>query len=88
MPSRSNLEDRNGNRTGARPRVGEADPATRRKILDQRLKEGQSSAPPARQKRQPATSTRSPDALKLDRAVRDVRYRGTRIDDEVDKQSR
>jgi hypothetical protein len=88
MASRSNLEnrgtDRNGNRTGPRPQVGEADAATRRRMLDQRLSERQ--APPSRAKREPAPATRStgvsPNAYRL------LRDRGKQIDKEVDKQSR
>lgn len=67
-----------------RNRVGEADAATRRRNLDARLAERQ--APPARAKRQPATSSSdatgsSPNAYRL------LRDRGRQIDKEVDKQN-
>lgn len=66
MPSRSNAEnmdatDRNGNRTGPRPKVGPADPETRRRMIQQRLNETQpvsSTTPPARAKRQTETPKR------------------------------
>jgi hypothetical protein len=92
MPSRSNLEargtDRNGNRTGPRATVGEADPETRRKILRERLNEREPTPPPQRATRQPSTRTRQPDAFKVERAANDLRYRGVRIDEAVDKASK
>lgn len=97
MPSRSNLEAtgaraygtpiRPAIRTGApvaRNTVGEADPATRRKMLDQRLTERQpassNTAPERRQKREPETGV-TPNAARL------LRDRGRQIDKEVNDRS-
>lgn len=64
-----------------RPRVGEADPATRRRMLDQRLKE---TEPVRRSKPAPAASAAqatgvSPNAARL------LRDRGKQIDRAVNK---
>lgn len=69
--------------TSGRPRVGEADPATRRKLLNQRLSETQpaSSKPAA----VPAASGPSPGASP--NAYRLLRDRGKQINKEVDKAS-
>ena len=69
--------------TTGRPRVGEADPATRRKLLNQRLKERQppSSRPPPA----PAPAATGPSPGVSPNAYRLLRDRGKQIDKEVDK---
>jgi hypothetical protein len=95
MPSRSNRETPlYGAPTGAspvnpqrpregRPVVGEADPATRRRMLDQRLSEREPVRPrAARTAQQSDASGVSPNAARL------LRDRGKQIDREVDKYSK
>ena len=88
MPSRSNLDerDRNGNRIGPRPVVGEADPETRRRVLRERLSERQ-PAPPARAKREPAPAERL-NGMPRRSTYDQLKERGRDIDREVDKRSR
>ena len=71
--------------TSGRPRVGEADPATRRKMLDQRLKETQprSSRPAA-----PAPASSGQQMGVSPNTARLLRDRGKQIDREVDKRSK
>ena len=67
-----------------RPKVGEADPATRRRMLDQRLNERQPpSSRPAPAPAPAATSTPSPGVSP--NAYRLLRDRGKQVDKEVDK---
>lgn len=71
--------DRNGNRLGPRPRVGEADPATRRAALDAALKPGpavKSSAP------------KPPPAQAYEGGGMGNKTRRKVIDDTVDRMSR
>lgn len=66
-----------------RNRVGEADPATRRRMLDQRLREREPTHPRA-ERSQPSASQPagiSPNAARL------LRDRGRQIDSEVKKRS-
>lgn len=96
MPSRSNLEATGARAYGTpirpaintggpanRNRVGEADPATRRKVLNQRLSERQPAssnvAPERREKREPEGV--SPNAARL------LRDRGRQINKAVDDNS-
>lgn len=68
--------------TSGRPRVGEADPATRRKVLNQRLSETE----PVRQKKAPPPSTGATNTTGVSpNAARLLRDRGRQIDKEVDK---
>jgi hypothetical protein len=97
MPSRSNIESRSygtpvgGQSPGSvkaqppRNKVGEADPETRRKLLNQRLNErepeGNYKAPPKKARTEPQTGV-SPNTARL------LRDRGKQIDREVDKRSK
>lgn len=95
MTSRANRETRTYGtpirpaiRTGPpakRNVVGEADPATRRRMLDQQLNPPASTRPAPR----PAAPTtgNSPDALKLQRAERDLRFRSRSLDKEIEDRS-
>lgn len=99
MPSRSNLDEREKKprsygtpiqpdvRTGPpaqRNKVGEADAATRRRMLDQRLRE---TEPVKRKAPAPARTVTEPSGVSPN-AARLLRDRGKQIDREVDKASR
>lgn len=73
--------DKNGNRLGPRPQVGEADAATRRRMLDQQLKPGP-AVKPAAAPVVPRESLTSPGGGMGNQARRKV------IDDTVDRMSR
>jgi hypothetical protein len=70
--------------SSGRPRVGEADPATRRKMLNQRLNERQ----PAPSRPAPAPAATSTGGGVSPNAARLLRDRGKQIDKAVDKASR
>jgi hypothetical protein len=72
-----NGTDTNGNRTGARRQVGEADPATRRKALDAALRPG----PPVKSAPKPRPASQPP----MDPSGAGGRARGRKIDELVDK---
>lgn len=71
--------DKNGNRLGPRPKVGEADAATRRRMLDEQLKPG----PPVK----PASAPKTPPAQQYEGGGMGNKARRKVIDQTVDKMS-